>query len=409
MAKDKRLLNSSRTIRYNENALKSFNKAFFLYHCTNVKQKRMSNTKSIETNTVKDVLKPVLSIPGMEINSDGSLILFEDKVKNIIIDKPENRSIRKVINHRNKTYIVSRLVFEAWLAPLPYYRNVKYLDGNRLNTHHSNLYPRPISESLCRDFKPVNGLTNVLINNNGSEVYQDGLSISIRGLKKRNGFFSPICVLHTFKGAKYFYVSHLVASAWLNWSGRGVILHLDEKIGNNHFKNLNPVTLKEYKKLMLKKANLPAIRRGTAIPKKDYESVKIRLLMGEPLASIGFDYCCSDMAVHRLKVKLLTKDEINELHKKNNINTEKMPDDVKQAIILELKDGTKKQKEIAAKYNTSPTVVCRIARLNKIKCNPAKFISDEVKKAIKNDAKKYKASHIAENYGVSLSTVYKYS
>lgn len=362
---------------------------------------------------MKEILKPVTSIEDLVVNHDGTLIYYKGRIKNILIDKPEDRIVRKIINltvnSRNRTLTVSRLVYEAWVAPLPKYRKISYLDENGMNTHYKNLLPRPISESLCKEFKPVDGLNNVLINSNGTEIYQDGVNVNITFMKGATRKASAICVLHTWNGARYFYVAHLVANAWLNWSGRGYVLHLDSQVTNNHYKNLKPVTIKEYKHFLSQNAKLPAIRRATAIPKKYHQDVKKMLLSGTSLALIASDFCCSDMAVHRLKVKLLTKQEIKELHKRQGISTEKTPKEVVKEIIRELKENKKKQVEIAKKYNVGPTIVCRIARQNKIKCNPIKRISIKTKQNIKKDFEKLSIKDIAAKYNVSESSVYKYS
>lgn len=94
---------------------------------------------------------------------------------------------------------------------------------------------------------PVKGLNNVFINSTGTEIYQDNYSVNIRVIISNNKEYL-MCTLNTNKLSQNFYISNLVAFAWLNWNGKGHIIYIDNNTKNNFYKNLKILSVQEYKK-----------------------------------------------------------------------------------------------------------------------------------------------------------------
>ena len=309
-----------------------------------------------------EVLKPVPSIEGLVINHDGTLVYYKERLKNINYNHSGNKRY-KCISIGNKGYAVSKLVYEAFIGPFPKSRKIKFIDGNHLNTHYMNLGPKPCLVGSIANMRKVPGYDELYVNNNGTVVMQYGYEINITTLNdERRGSINAGACVSSSKGANWVYMQHLVAKAWLGWSGRGKIFHTDGDTKNNHFKNLKPVSEKEFYKLnavWLKHKGEPW--RASKIPQSDQEKVKRRLLKGESLRAIANDYGCSDMAVVRFKNRVFTQEQIDHMNKAKGINTTPTPKEIVDEVVKLLKEG-KRQIDVAKRFNLSPTVICRINR-----------------------------------------------
>lgn len=371
---------------------------------------------------MKVELRPVPSVEGLEISCDGELIYFNGKIKlHRIQARKDSKAFNKVISLGTKQYMVARLVYEAWVHPIKKHRNISYIDKNKLNTHYKNLLPRPLGESLEKpeNFAEVPILENVIINNSGTEVYQDNLFRNITQIyhKEAKQKYSDICTLMTSRGAKHYFISHLIAYAFLKWDGKGYIVHKDANIRNNYYKNIDIISYENYKKLC--SARIKAHRdlgvtigKYSAIPKSEHQKIKKQLLKGVTLQSLSKKYGCSDMCIVRLKKKLLTPEEIKQLNIKNGVNTDRktwVKGERLENVLTDLKSGLY-QIDIAKKYDISPSVICRIAKQYNIKNSykTARKVNDEVKQALKKDSINLNIIELAEKYNLSRQTVSKY-
>lgn len=311
-----------------------------------------------------EILKPVPSVENLEINHDGTIVYFEGKLKNICSRKYYNKITYKYISIRRQRYSISKLVYETFIGELPKVRKMIYLDGNSLNTHFKNLGPRAVDSLILTKLKKVPGYDDLHINEDGKIIVQYGFEIL-------QGFHSgpdkikyPVAYIYTDKGCKLIHISLLVAKAHLGWRKKGKIIHIDNDLNNNHYKNLKAYSNKQYGSLrapiMLKKRK-PNPDRKTTVPKEDTELVKQKLLNGATLRSIAEIYDCTDMAIVRFKKKHLTERQIKAINKAKNINTKHTPKRVVKQVVNALKRGDR-QIDLVKKYKLSPSVVCRINR-----------------------------------------------
>lgn len=257
---------------------------------------------------MKEIFKPVPNYDDLVINQDGTVIYYKGKQKNILINTHTKTNIKyKYVYIDCNCKIVSRLVYSAFIGEIPKYRKVFFKDGNSLNTNYKNLLPFYKKNLLSTEFKPVKGLSNVFINSTGTEVYQDNFSVNITTTKTRNKEYLT-CPINTFNGCKSHFISHLVASAWLDWSGKGYILHSDNNTKNNYYKNIKILSKNQYKNyngdLLKQRLKETGCYKPSKIPENDFELIRIRLLQGHTLRQIAKDYNTSDMAVNRIKQKL---------------------------------------------------------------------------------------------------------
>lgn len=312
---------------------------------------------------VNEILKPVPHIDDLLINHDGTVVYYRDKLRTVRYVRSINDKKYKYLNIGPKRYFISRLVFAAFIGDLPKSRTIQYIDGNHLNTNYRNLWPKKCVMAELTDMKKVPGYDDLYINANGTVICQYGFEISIRIQKDyRKNTESPAACVRSAKKTIYTYVDILVAMAWLNYNGNGKIFHIDKNIKNNHFSNLHCLSMKEYGKWashFLKGCQREP--RPRAIPDKDIDEVKERLLKGESLRKIAEDYKCSDMAIVRFKKRHFNKDAIDAINKANGVNTVHTPKHLKYQIIKKLKKGVK-QIDVAKEFDISPTIICRINR-----------------------------------------------
>jgi hypothetical protein len=317
---------------------------------------------------MKEIFKPVSSIEGLEINHDGTIVYYQEKLKNICYTHTsKNGKKYKYINIKGKVHFISRLVFEAWINKLPPIKKIIFIDGNHLNTNYKNLGPKTCPVNKLVHMKKVPGYDELLINNNGTIVSQFGFEVNITLHRdfnrpdRKNREVPSVCI-HSHKGAQFTYIGILVARAFLGFNGHGKVLHRDGNVKNNHYKNLQVFTLKQYGKWA---SQFMAARRPegqpSKIPKSDIDKVKKRLLKGDTLRMIANDYNCTDMSIVRFKKRYFTKEEIDLINKNNGINTNHTPKYIVEEIVAKLKKG-ERQINLSKEYNLSPTVICRINR-----------------------------------------------
>lgn len=298
---------------------------------------------------MEELLKPVPSVSGLEINHDGTIVYHRGEYKKICYSSSSNRRKQyKYVTIDNKKYSVAKLVFETYIGKYPVHRRMRFIDGNHLNTDYRNLAPRKVYFNDLTPMKKVNGFDDLYINCNGTIISQHGYELSIHITSGTKGKKYYAVTVHTNKGAKEMFVHHLVAIAWLNWDGKKSVSY---KNGSSNY----------YKNLRLDKKKKGYSTDSRSIPKKDRELVIRRLLNGDTLRSISKDYNCSDMAVVRFKKRYLSPRLINSINKNKNINTKPTSKRIVNKVIAELKQNIK-QIDIAKKYKLSPTVVCRINR-----------------------------------------------
>lgn len=302
-------------------------------------------------------------IEGLKVAFDGSVLYYNDVVLSISTSRTTKESKRYAIVYiKNKSYFISRLVFETWICLLPKNRSVHFLDGNHLNLNYKNLLPlKHDPEKYNGTLKKVRGYEELFINENGTYIIQYGLIINIHlvGRPKR-----PTCLVFNGKMSVSVYVKDLVYTAFNGSIGRGHVMYRDKDHLNNSANNLYLISKKELAKRQseeLRYIRETNPRMRSKIKEGDIKEVKTRLLSGEPLASIAKSFNTSDMAISRFKHRYLSKSEIQQIHSKNHIRTDKLkPNTIKQ-IVKELKAG-EVQAELASKYGVTPATICRINR-----------------------------------------------
>lgn len=129
----------------------------------------------------KDELKPVPNHPFLYINSNGTQVIYNGKNINILNTTNNKNNTQKRVYIGRKTYLVSRLVFAAWVKPLPYYRRVRFKDNNPLNLELTNLLPELYTGDYSELLKVPN-FKGLYISSDGKTVVQDGFYISVQTL-----------------------------------------------------------------------------------------------------------------------------------------------------------------------------------------------------------------------------------
>lgn len=312
---------------------------------------------------MNEIFKNHPTIETLKVNTDGTQIYYDGKIKTIrTVKDPRNGRRYPVINIKQKQHFVSTLVFNCWFGLLPSSRNIRYKDGNHLNLNYKNLLPQKHDpEFLKGHLRPIKGIEDAFINGNGTYIIQYGYVIDTWVSSKQN---RRACALRVGTKTRRLYVSHLVYSAFVGTVGGGRIIHIDRDYTNDSANNLLRLTPKKYKEFAKKnllKYRSTHPRLCSKIPKQDIEKVKNRLLKGDTLRQIADDYNTTDMSISRFKKAHFSQAQIDHMNKSKGINTTHTPQMVIDEVIEELKAGTP-QIEIAKNYNVSPTVICRLNR-----------------------------------------------
>ena len=310
-------------------------------------------------------LKFVPSVDGLEVNEDGSAVYYYGKFKQYCYARNVQGKKYKYINLGNKRYAISRLVYEAFVGKMPPGRKLGYIDKDCNNTHYTNLSPRRCEAATFTDMKPVPGYDELMVNANGTVVSQHGFEISI-SLQKDNRFKNkevPAVCVYRGKRSKYTYIDIIVGMAWLGYDGKGKIFHRDGNVKNNHYTNLDCMSLEEYGRRAneyLKGNKHKNVSRS--IPKSDYQLVKERIKNGENLSAIAHDYGCSDMSILRFKKRHFSKEEINRINNAKGINANYMSNETRSQVIERLNKG-ERQIDIANDVGISASQISRIKKL----------------------------------------------
>jgi len=107
-----------------------------------------------------------------------------------------------------------------------------------------------------------------------------------------------------------FFVHKLVATLWLPKPKKNqtIVTHLDRNLKNNHYTNLEWISLEEstkrnaeYFKKKYTGKKYPGVRHHTKLKEKDIIQLKKMLLRNIPQAKIAKLFCISEMQVTRIK------------------------------------------------------------------------------------------------------------
>jgi len=137
-------------------------------------------------------------------------------------------------------------------------------------------------------------------------------------LDKKNGRFLKPAIIKKFhyvilrynNTQNRFFIHKLVASLWLPKPKKDqtIVTHLDRNLKNNHYTNLEWISLEEsnkrnaeyFKKIYTGK-KYPGVRHHTKLKEKDIIQLKKMLLRGITQAKIAKLFCISEMQVTRIK------------------------------------------------------------------------------------------------------------
>lgn len=125
--------------------------------------------------------KNVPNHPFLYVNKNGSQVYYNGKFINVYECKNNKNNTQKRVYIGKKTYLLSRLVFCAWVKPLPHYRRVRFKDNNPLNLNIDNLLPMPYNGDYSELLKVPN-IERLYISADGKTVVQDGFYIQLQTL-----------------------------------------------------------------------------------------------------------------------------------------------------------------------------------------------------------------------------------
>lgn len=103
-------------------------------------------------------MKEIPSLKGIFINEDGTVIYSEKLKRNLLIGKMVKHYktrdyVQNLVNVNQKSYCVSRLVYETYIGSIPEGMCIDHIDNNPQNNHWSNLQALSRSENSKKCFR----------------------------------------------------------------------------------------------------------------------------------------------------------------------------------------------------------------------------------------------------------------
>lgn len=246
-------------------------------------------------------LKAVPNIDGLFISPDGEVVYHNDKVLKVYRKKSGSDMYRRKVVYVEWTYYyIHNLVYLAYVHPIKHKR-ISFIDGNRDNTHYSNLSARPFMfDKNMNDFAQVKEYPDTYVNKFGSVVIQYGIDIPITICAPTNtNRYYYVSIFDLDGKSKSISIARLVALAFLpnSDSSKNIVMHKNGSTLDNHYLNLywSKSNFNRFK------YNNRTQFNSKVIPREQHPHIISLIDNNIQLKKIAIDFGVSDMTISRIK------------------------------------------------------------------------------------------------------------